>query len=246
MTALADSGGGAAGATGSAGAAGGGTALGGAPTSDAGGAAGAAVTPAASASGGAVATGAQTPAPATPAAPVAAKPGEAVAPPTPAELTLKLPEGFKEGPEMAKFKELAKTSGMKSEAAQSVVDLFIETQKAQQAQFVASQNKQLKDWDAELKADPDIGGDKYEQSIQDARAALFKYGGKDAEALVSFFKASPIGSYPPLVRLFATLGRASAEEKVVGTSSVGGKTAGVSADAFHRTMYPTMFGGKPT
>lgn len=184
---------------------------------------------------------------AAPAAAADGKPAEgtpAEAPPAAAPIKITLPEGFKEAAELTEFKELAGKNGWTSEQAQGVVDLFVKSQRAQLAQFQADRVKQRNDWEGELKADPEFGGDKFDTNVQAARRALKAYGGNDLVALKEFFSEHPIGNFPPLVRTLARVGAATAEGALVGANQEGGKTAATSQDAFLRTMYPTMFAKK--
>lgn len=161
-------------------------------------------------------------------------------------LELKLPEGFKEDETTGKFKELAAKLGLKSEGAQGLLDFYAATQKEQAAAAQKEHTQSLEQLSVEyentLKGDKLYGGQKYEESIQLARKALKAYAEPgDLAELKDFFSKTPLGNYPPLVKLLAKVGRASSEGKLEGTASEGGATPAASDDAFHRAIYSKTF-----
>ena len=84
-------------------------------------------------------------------------------------LELAFPEGFvKDDAMLDEFQAIAKEAGMKKEAAQKIADLYVAGQK-KMADAFANEHKRIidrinKDWIAENHADPDFGGDKFEES----------------------------------------------------------------------------------
>lgn len=158
---------------------------------------------------------------------------------TPAELELKLPDGFKaDDAALGAFKAHAKEFGLKSEQAQKLFDLYAGSQKAAEAARVAEQEQQQKTWVEAIKADQDIGGARLDASVQSARKAMQRFGSPE---LKTFLEESGLGNHPELVRAFAKAGRLLAEDSVAGSSNNGAATPANSEEALHRQLYPSMF-----
>jgi hypothetical protein len=166
-----------------------------------------------------------------PAAPAAVEP-----PKPPAEIELKLPEGFKPDEEgLAAFKADAKELGLDSAKAQKLFDRYVALEAARgQAQAKAQAERDAK-WTAEIQADPEIGGEKSEAAKADIRRALAKFGGaKMAQAL----HAAGLGNHPDLVRGFVAIGKAFAEDSIAGTAQAAGSAQ--PEKSLRELMYPTM------
>jgi hypothetical protein len=146
--------------------------------------------------------------------------GEKPADAPPAAIELKLPEGVAlDNAIVDGFKKTAAEVGLDSAKAQKVLDGFLTAQQA----VVAEQNKSMQaqdaKWAAELKADPEIGGEKYAASLVDVRRALRHFGGGKVASLIA---AAGLGNHPDMVRGFAKMGRALAEDSIAGTSAKAG------------------------
>lgn len=154
------------------------------------------------------------------------------------EIQVKLPDGFKEDASFAGFKDWAKKHGVKSEAAQELINLHAATQLEQAKQYEAARDQRIADSEKQLRSDKDFGGDKFDANVQEARKAVKKFG--DAE-LKKYFAEDPDGrvvaNIPGLVKMLARIGKADAEDSVV-RSDGGGKTPAASKDAFEKAMYP--------
>lgn len=177
-------------------------------------------------------------APATPAKPadaLAAALEAPVAPVVPAGIELKLPEGFVvDAPGLDGFKTLALEAGLDSPKAQKILDHYIsfESQRADAAAKAAVE--QDAKWAAELKVDPEIGGDKWNESLVQARKGLKHVGVEVAQVL----RDAGLGNNPQLVRAFVKLGRSLAEDSVSGSSPAAGTKP--PAAQLHELLYPTM------
>jgi len=142
------------------------------------------------------------------------KPAETAAP---AELELKLPEGFKaDDPTLVEFRGIAKELGLDSAKAQKVFDLWPKMEAAREKAFNESREQTLKGWSEALKTDKEVGGAEHAKHLADAKFAVDKFG-KDPE-LQAFFK-SGWGNFPPLVRMMARVGKSLAEDTVAGTAA---------------------------
>lgn len=173
--------------------------------------------------------------PAQPSEP-AKKEGE-TPPPAEAELALKLPEGFvMDEALMAQFKPLAKGLGLDSPKAQQLVDLFVGAQAAQAKQAADAFDAQQKQWAETVKADPELGGAKLKDSVAMAQKAIQEFGGP---TLRKALDELAIGDHPELVRTFARIGKALAEDSISGSS--GAATGSSNEEARLRLAYPSMF-----
>jgi hypothetical protein len=128
------------------------------------------------------------------------------------------------------FTPLAKELKLSPEQAQKFVDLKVaDTQR----QAEAWQSQQA-EWVDQVKADTEIGGDKLEQSLAFAKAAVDFIG--DPE-LTKLLNTTGYGNHPTLVKAFVKIGKQLAPD-----SFVGGKRAPAanSEEAALAKMYPTM------
>jgi hypothetical protein len=135
----------------------------------------------------------------------AAPPGE----PKPA-LELKLPEGVEiDKAQLAAFTDTAVQAGLNSEQASAIAAWDIERQKASVAEAEKAWKAQDEQWVKELQADKDIGGEKLKASVVAAKKAVRAYGGED---LANYLRAEGLGNNPVLVKAFAKIGLAMAED----------------------------------
>lgn len=132
------------------------------------------------------------------------------------------------------FKALVKEHGIKGEAAQKLVDLWVERQAAAEASTQESWKSQVQEWAEAAKKDPEIGGAKFQEAQAQARAVLKEYA---PEGLIDYLNETGLGNYPPLVKLFARIGKANAEDSVAGTSA---SRKGKSEEESLYDLYPTM------
>jgi hypothetical protein len=145
----------------------------------------------------------------------------------------KLPEGIAvPEAQFEKFKETARANGLTQAAAQDLLDLHL----AIVQQSVADHAETVSAWAEAVKADPEIGGGKYDDSLVAARAAISKFGDDELKA---FFNQTGIGNHPALVRFAAKIGRAVRE-----AGFTAARAAGQPVDeekAALQKMYPKMY-----
>lgn len=163
----------------------------------------------------------------------AAKGAEESIAPEVKDLEIKLPEGWKADDNLGKFKEIAKTHGLKPEAAQKIVDFYVETQKAQAAEL----DKLRASWSEQLKQDKELGP-KLQENVQVARKAMAKFASPE---LTAYLKATGLGNHPEFVRLLNRVGKALAEDSISGATGGSSAPSATGEEAFHRTLYPSMF-----
>lgn len=154
-----------------------------------------------------------------------------------------IPEGTTLDEQTAtEFKGLAKELDLTQEQAQKLLDFGGGKLQAQiEAPYKLWAETQAK-WQAEVKADPEIGGTKFEQSIKDA-AQVFVPGESnpfvktDAEAksLREALNMTGAGNNPAIVKLFVKIGTLLKE-----SGPLSGGPVKDSADTLLAKMYPTM------
>lgn len=161
----------------------------------------------------------------------------------PKAIELKLPEGFKaDDPAIKGLVELATGEKLTTEQTQKLFDRYVEVQKTRDESLVAQYRKERADWLVEAKADPEFGGPKFEASIADGRKALIKYGD---QALVEFLNSTNGVNHPAVIRAFARIGRALAEDKA--TDVKGNPPPPVAGPgAALKAQYPSMFNADGT
>lgn len=160
----------------------------------------------------------------------AAKGGEAKAQEPAPAIELKLPDGVEASPALEQFKTLAPKLGLKSEGAQQLVDLFLQTQ-AQQSEAAATQREQQsKGWIEAVKADKELGGGNLNATTKIASDAVRAFGGDE---LIQVLNATGLGNHPALVRAFYRAGKQLQEDSIAGTS---GGPGGQKEDVWNR-MY---------
>jgi len=124
-----------------------------------------------------------------------------------------VPEGVQLDQEMlSEFSATAKELNLTQDKAQQMVDMgsklidnALATQKQQWAEV-------RQGWVSELKADPDFGGSKMDTTIVEAKTVLDRYG--DSQ-LKTFLLESGFGDNASLIKMFARIARATAEDTVV-------------------------------
>lgn len=205
---------------------------------------------------GAAATEGKPAAQAAPAAtPTTAKPSEAApatdkaaaaTAPTPAvaagEIKLTVPKDAPLTEDDAKsVVEFAKANGLTQAQAEKVLErdakaagertVLTKTQQEQATKQQFAQGEKIKADGAKLFAeDPDFGGAKHKQSVEDATRAVAKFA--DPE-LQKFLSSHPLGSDPLVLRMFARIG-SNLREDGSGSASSGGGNATQKPDLIDR------------
>jgi len=140
-----------------------------------------------------------------------------------------LPEGFTANEELAgDLKALAKENGLSKEVTQKFADLGV---KMQQQQAEAWQT-QVDQWAEQVKADKQIGGEKFDENISLAKQALEKFGGQELKDLL---QSTGFGNHPAIVKAFYNIGKSVSNDTLV--VSNGSSKSEKSAASI---MFPTM------
>ena len=132
-------------------------------------------------------------------------------PARPAYSDFKLPEGATVDSDSLKAAStLFADSGLSQEQAQKFIDLAVSREKAQAESglraFVDLQNK----WVSEIKADPDIGGEKLQATIASATRAIDRLA---IPGLREALDLTGAGNNPAIVKAFARIGQMIAEDR---------------------------------
>jgi len=136
---------------------------------------------------------------------------------------------------LAKYEPLFREAGLTNEAAQKLVDMRIAEVNAQESTAVEKLVAQHTEWLDATKADGEIGGANLDTSVKHAQSAIARFGSPE---LKSFLDLSGAGSHPELVRAFARIGKAMAEDVIVTGNNA--TTPDNSFAAGARKMFPSM------
>ena len=130
--------------------------------------------------------------------------------------TLTAPEGYPiSEKELSDFNRHCLEVGMTREQAEKSLEMLHSNFKSMQEQFEA----QRRDWGKEIKSDKEFGGEHFSASVADAKKALAQF---DADGAVrTMLDATGYGDNPAVIRLFARIGRALGEDKMIGGRGTG-------------------------
>lgn len=125
--------------------------------------------------------------------------------------TIKFPEGFgKDEALFGEFSNLAKETGLSGPAAQSLIDFYAKHLQTSSQKQVAEWDKQQEAWQAEVKGDKEIGGDKLNGILQ----TFSKVADDPTLSDPEFRKAlafTGAGNHPAVVRTLAKWAKALSE-----------------------------------
>jgi hypothetical protein len=108
------------------------------------------------------------------------------------------------------FKEL----GLNQEQAQKLVDIYAKQVQAGSQKQADDFGQLMNDWRDQSKNDSEFGGDKFEENVKIAQAAISKYGTPELKQL---FEDHGVGNHPEVVRFMVRVGR-TLKEDVPGTT----------------------------
>jgi hypothetical protein len=140
-------------------------------------------------------------------------PTEPVKPVVPEKYDLKMPEGFLLGEGyQEKIASYARERGFSNDQAQELLNR--EHQAATQYhESIMSNLKQTQDsWVSAVKADPEIGGSNFQESVRLAKLAIDKFG---SDGLRNELNTTRYGDHPEVVRMFSRIGKLIADDKLV-------------------------------
>jgi hypothetical protein len=171
-------------------------------------------------------------------------------PRAPAEYAeFKLPEGVQfDESGMSDFKSFAKEQDLTQEQAQKVLEFGAGQLKEWLSAPYKTWNEMQTKWQAEVKADPEIGGTKFEQSIKDASLVFtagesnpFVSSAEEAQALRQALNTTGAGNNPAMVKLFVKMGRLLSEPgPLSGNPNLAVNERKGPARTLEEKMYTTM------
>ena len=112
---------------------------------------------------------------------------------------------------LSAFTEAAKDAKLSQENAQKFVDLYANAVKEAGDEHVKAWADIQAKWVNDAKEDAEIGGDKFQETIVTAKAAIRTLGN---EKLVEALEATGMGNHPEFIRFFAKVGRAIGEDGI--------------------------------
>lgn len=140
--------------------------------------------------------------------------------PAPADVDLKLPAGFDDNaPILGEFKGVAKELGLDSAKAQKVFDVYVKAQTEAQARAESEFKATREQWTADMRKDPEIGGAKWDATVTAARLGMQQFCSPE---LKKWIGDAGLADFPPLVKLFAKVGAAMADDSIAGGEGGGG------------------------
>lgn len=135
---------------------------------------------------------------------------------------LTFPKGFESHGEL--FTSTAKELGLEGEKAQKFADAFGSIHAAQSKALDTAAAAQESKWLEESKADPDIGGAKWDASMKNVNRALSKFGGpmvdvgdKKVPQVAVLLERAGLGNNKHILKAFALVGDALKDDSIQGT-----------------------------
>lgn len=123
----------------------------------------------------------------------------------------RLPEGVAGDPESLKpATELFAETGLSQEQAQKFIDLAVARETAAASRSVQAFVDLQNQWVSEIKADPDIGGDRLKASLASASRAIDRL---DVPGLREALNFTGAGNHPAVVKAFVRLGQMISEDR---------------------------------
>lgn len=147
----------------------------------------------------------------------------------PEKYEFKLPEGHAlDAGVQEQFEATARELNMTQDAAQKLVEVMAPKIAAAQA---AAFEKVQTEWVATAKADPELGGDKFDANLAVAKKAMDRFG---SPALKTYLNETGLGNNPEMLRMMLKAGQAISEDK-----HVQGNPGNASARDRAKSLYPT-------
>lgn len=171
-------------------------------------------------------------------APAPVEPPKADAPAGFAVTDLTLPEGLTaEDPALAQFVTEMNEAKVPKEASQKLLDQHYKAMKDAQeagAKLYADMNKK---WADEVRADPEIGGEKLPATLASIAKVVDRFGGDQLRAALDLTGA---GNHPAVVKAFAQIGAALNES---GNAVQGGPVTQTKPTMGAAALYPHLAQG---
>lgn len=158
------------------------------------------------------------------------------APPTPVvpeKYELKLSEGSLLAAEtVQKIEEFAKANKLSPERAQELLTREETLLKSHVETQVSAHNERVEQWKVAASKDKEIGGEAFGQNAELAKRSLEKFGSPELKEMLS---ATGFGNHPEVIRVFARIGKAMSEDKII--------TGGTPPSATQKSRAEKFYGG---
>lgn len=109
------------------------------------------------------------------------------------------------------IKEFAKEANLSSDQAKKILDNQDLLLKEYEADLKDSHDKQISDWEMQVRNDPELGRDKFEETLKLTDMVMKKFGD---EQLLKDLTATGYGNHPGLVRFVTRVGRAMSDDSI--------------------------------
>lgn len=142
------------------------------------------------------------------------------APAVPEKYDFKLDDGsLLDAAYVEQFSQFAKEKKLTQDQAQE----FLQREAQALNSFVQKQQQEFEkvqaEWVNQIKNDSEIGGEKFNQSIELAHRALKQFA---SDSFLKELETTGYGNHPELVRVFAKIGNMIKEDKMISPSAAGG------------------------
>lgn len=126
---------------------------------------------------------------------------------------------------------LFKEAGINQAQSQKFIDLYATKMQEVEQGKLDTFNQLRQDWVKQAKSDPEYGGDKFDENIGAAKAALDKFGTPELSKLLDDFG---VGDHPEMIRFMVSVGRLTQED----TPGAGAKK-GAQTKSDTEILYPS-------
>lgn len=130
----------------------------------------------------------------------------------PEQFELKIPEQY--GEARGVFVEMAKDMDLSQEQTQKMIDRYGAELGRQEQMRLEARNAQVLKWHAELKNDPEFGGQNFGANVEYYRRGVRHIDPKGE--LTAILEQSGYGSHPVVVKAIAQIGREVGEDRIIG------------------------------
>ncbi len=156
---------------------------------------------------------------------------EAAANVVPDKYELNVPKDSTMDPsELDEIATYARAQGLSNEAAQKVVDRQSDILTKNHEAQVENLAEYRRTWIADTKSDKEIGGEKYDKTVELSTRVLERFGTPELQEMLD---NSGFGDHPEIKRLLSRIGTAAGDDMLVVTKSQSGDEVKSDADLFY-------------
>jgi hypothetical protein len=138
---------------------------------------------------------------------------------------LKLPEGFTANEEnLGKFLEITNGAKLPVDVTEKLIGLQAELTKQASQQASELWEKTQGSWQAEVKKDPEIGGQQLDENLSHVVKLIDRIGGPQAQAIKEAFSYTGAGNHPAIIKFLVKVGKEFSDPTPVLGSSASAPT----------------------